>query len=158
MSKAYGLPGLRVGWLACRDRELLDRLERRRHFSSICGAGPSEFLATIALRHADAVRARNRAIIAANLPLVDAFFADHATLFEWQRPIGSCVAFPRYLGVDGVEAFCGTAVEEAGVLLLPGSIYRSDLAEVPADRFRIGIGRRAVPEGLEALATWLGDR
>ena len=50
MSKAYGLPGLRIGWLACRDRALLERLERRKHYTSICNAGPSEHLATIALR------------------------------------------------------------------------------------------------------------
>ena len=50
MSKAYGLPGLRIGWLACRDHDLLARLERRKHYTSICNAGPSEALATIALR------------------------------------------------------------------------------------------------------------
>ena len=59
MSKAYGLPGLRIGWLACRDRELLARLERRKHYTSICNAGPSEALATIALRNGEALRARN---------------------------------------------------------------------------------------------------
>ncbi len=53
MSKAYGLPGLRIGWLACRDRELLGRLERRKHYTSICNAGPSEALATIALRNGE---------------------------------------------------------------------------------------------------------
>ena len=39
-SKSYGLPGLRVGWLACRDRALLERLEKRKHYTSICNAGP----------------------------------------------------------------------------------------------------------------------
>src|SRR5690606_39148121 len=42
MSKAYGLAGLRVGWIACRDRALLARLERIRHYLSITNAGPSE--------------------------------------------------------------------------------------------------------------------
>ena len=71
MSKAYGLPGLRIGWLACRDRELLARLERRKHYTSICNAGPSEALATIALRNGEALRARTRATLAENLPLFD---------------------------------------------------------------------------------------
>lgn len=75
MSKAYGLPGLRIGWLACHDRALLERLERRKHYTSICNSGPSEHLATIALRAADRIRARNRDIVAANLPVFDAFFS-----------------------------------------------------------------------------------
>jgi aspartate/methionine/tyrosine aminotransferase len=67
MSRAYGLPGLRIGWLASRDRALLERLERRKHYTLICNAAPSEHLATIALAAADRVTARNRAIIAENL-------------------------------------------------------------------------------------------
>ena len=46
---AYGLPGLRVGWIACRDRALLERLEKRKHYTSICNAGPAEYLAAVAL-------------------------------------------------------------------------------------------------------------
>jgi aspartate/methionine/tyrosine aminotransferase len=76
MSKAYGLPGLRIGWLACRDRALLERLERRKHYTTICNPVPSEHLAAIALRNGDAIRARNRAIVAENVPVFEAFFAD----------------------------------------------------------------------------------
>ena len=54
-SKAYGLPGLRIGWLACRDRALLERLEKRKHYTSICNAGPAEYLAAVALRHREAI-------------------------------------------------------------------------------------------------------
>ncbi|MGH2761637.1 MAG: aminotransferase class I/II-fold pyridoxal phosphate-dependent enzyme [Thermoleophilaceae bacterium] len=158
MSKAYGLPGLRVGWLACRDRTLLERLERRKHYTSICNAGPSELLATVALRNGERVRARNRAIIAENLSRFTALFASWDELFDWQPPQGGCVSFPRYLGPDGVEAFCRDAVEQAGVLLLPASIYASELAPVPADRFRVGIGRRGAEPALAALDGFLRDR
>jgi aspartate/methionine/tyrosine aminotransferase len=103
MSKAYGLPGLRIGWLACRDRALLERLERRKHYTSICNAGPSEHLATIALGAADRIKARNRAIIAENLPIFDAFFARWPEHFTWQHPHGGCVSFPRLLGPQGVS-------------------------------------------------------
>ncbi len=151
VSKAYGLAGLRVGWLACRDRAVLERLERAKHYTTICNAGPSEHLATIALRHADAIRERNRAIVAANVPVLAAFVAEHADRFAVDPPDGGCVTFGRYLGDDGVEAMCRRAVEEAGVVLLPASIYRSSLAEVPTDRFRIGLGRRDVPTSLDRL-------
>ncbi len=158
MSKAYGLPGLRVGWVACRDQALLEALERHKHYTSICDAGPSEFLATVALRARDQVLARTRGIVAANLPVFDAFFARHPDLFEWAAPDGGCVAFPRYLGADGVEDFCRDLVETEGVLLLPASIYASELARVPADRFRIGVGRRDPQPALEAFDRFLTGR
>ena len=128
MSKAYGLPGLRIGWLACRDRALLARLETRKHYTTICSAGPSELIAAAALRRRDAITARNRALIAANLPRFDAFFGAWPELFAWEHPQAGCVCFPRYLGADGVEAFCAALVRDAGVVLLPASIYASELA------------------------------
>lgn len=158
MSKAYGLPGLRIGWLASRDTVLLERLERRKHYTSICNAGPSEALATIALRNGEQLRARTRETLAANRPVFDAFFADWPELFEWEPPAGGCVCFPRYLGDDGVEDFCRALLAEAGVVLLPANIFASALAEVPADRFRIGLGRRNPEPALAALAEFLRRR
>ncbi|TWD80665.1 aspartate/methionine/tyrosine aminotransferase [Kribbella amoyensis] len=158
MSKAYGLPGLRIGWIACRDPALLDRLERAKHYTSICNSGPSEILALIALRARDHLLERNRRIVAANVPSFDAFFGRFPELFEWKPPQGGCVCFPRYLGADGVEAMCANLVTEAGVLLLPASIYRSDLTQVPADRFRIGVGRQGPEEALAVWTQWLTVR
>ncbi|MFI8086244.1 aminotransferase class I/II-fold pyridoxal phosphate-dependent enzyme [Kitasatospora sp. NPDC086009] len=157
-SKSLGLPGLRIGWIACRDRELRSRLERAKHYTTICNSAPGEILARIAIRNREHILARNRAIIDANLPLFDAFFAEHAELFDWRAPDGGCVAYPRYLGPDGVEAFCTALVEQAGVLLLSASIYRSELTPTPTDRFRIGIGRRDPAPALEALTDWLKGR
>lgn len=156
-SKTLGLPGLRIGWITCRDRELLSRLERAKHYTTICNSAPSEVLALIALKARATILDRNRALIAANLPLFDAFFAEFADLFEWHAPDGGCVAYPRYLGPEGVEEFCTRLVEEAGVLLLPASIYRSELTPTPTDRFRIGVGRADPEAGLAAFAQWLRE-
>ncbi|MEU4330689.1 pyridoxal phosphate-dependent aminotransferase [Nonomuraea dietziae] len=157
-SKSLGLPGLRLGWIACRDREVRSRLERAKHYTTICNAAPSEVLARIAVKARDRILERNRAVIAANLPAFDAFFADFGELFEWRAPDGGCVAYPRYLGTDGVERFCAELVEQAGVLLLPASIYRSELTPTPGDRFRIGVGRRDPGPALDAFAAWLRGR
>lgn len=155
MSKSYGLPGLRVGWIACQDRDVLSKMERMKHYLSICNSGPSERLALIALKNRDAILTRNCAIVDENLPKWDAFFARHPDLFEWQRPDGACMGFPRYLGADGVEEFARKLVEEAGVLLLPSTIYRSDLGSTPTDRFRLGFGRRGLDAGLAAMEAHL---
>jgi aspartate/methionine/tyrosine aminotransferase len=155
MSKAYGLPGLRIGWLACKDRALLVRFERYKHFLSICNSAPSELLAEIALKARAPILERNRALTRGNIALLHVFFAQFPDRFDWAEPDGSCVAFPRYKGGEGVEAFCTKLVEEAGVLLLPSSIYRSELGPVPPDRFRIGFGRLGMEDGLSAFGDWL---
>ena len=151
MSKAYGLPGLRIGWIACQDATIISQMERMKHYLSICNSGPSERLTKIALNNRDSLLARNCAIVDENLPKWDAFFARHPDLFDWRTPDGSCMAFPRYKGAEGVESFTRSLVEESGVLLLPGSIYSSDLNEAPTDRFRLGYGRSGLDEGLAAL-------
>jgi aspartate/methionine/tyrosine aminotransferase len=155
MSKAYGLAGLRVGWIACRDRRLLERMERIKHYLSICNAGPSEVLARIALRNREPILAKNRALIDANLDRLDAFFAGRRERYDWQRPDGGCTAFVRYAGEDGIEAHARALAERAGVLILPASVYRSALAPVPEDRFRLGFGRADLADGLAAWSAFL---
>ena len=155
MSKAYGLAGLRIGWIACRDHAMLSRMERIKHYLSICNSAPSEALALIALRSRERILERTRGIVASNLERLGAFFAERRDLFAWYVPDGGCTGYPQYLGDDGVEEFCRTAVEDAGVLLLPGSVYASPLAATPTDRFRIGFGRSNVPEALDALGAHL---
>lgn len=151
LSKSYGLPGLRIGWVATLDRALLGRLEKCKHYTSICNPGLTEHLATIAIGLGDRIHARNRAIVAENIVTVREFFAEFPDLFAFESPIGGCVAFPRYLGADGPDAFATRAIEEAGVLTLPSSIYSSSLGDVPTDRIRIGFGRTSTPETIDVL-------
>lgn len=157
-SKSLGLAGLRVGWIACRDRRLLERMEKVKHYLSIANAGPSELLATIALTARDRILERNREIVSRNLVALREFFARQAERFEWYLPEGGCVGFFRYLGKDGVESFCRLAVEESGVLMLPASVFQSNLLPVPTDRFRLGFGRRDLPQALAALEEHLLTR
>ena len=153
-SKSYGLPGLRIGWLACRDRALLERLEKRKHYTSICNPGPSEYLAAMALRNRERIWERNRGIVAANRPLWEAFFARRPDLFDWEPPVGGCVCFPRYKGGD-VDDFARRLVMEEGVVVLPATVYYSELADAPTDHFRVGLGRLGLEEGLAAFDRFL---
>jgi len=150
-SKALGLPGLRVGWIATRDRALMDRLERMKHYLSIAGAGPSEVLATIALKHRARILARNTALLDENRTLLREFFMRHEDVLEWYDPGGGCVQFPRYCGSEGAEELCRRAVERHGVLMLPPSVFASKLATVPGDRIRLGYGRRDLGSALAAF-------
>ena len=117
MSKAYGLPGLRIGWLACRDRAVLGGW--RRASTTRRSATPDRASCSPRSR-CGAARdpARNRAIVARNLPVFDAFFAAHADSSSGRarRRLRRLPPLPR---LEGVEAFCRELVEQAGVLLLP---------------------------------------
>ncbi|NNK95450.1 MAG: aminotransferase class I/II-fold pyridoxal phosphate-dependent enzyme [Desulfobacterales bacterium] len=158
MSKSFGLPGLRIGWIACADNGVLSKMERMKHYLSICNSGPSERLAKIALNHRDKLLARNCAIIDNNLSKWDAFFKRHQELFDWYRPNGSCTAFPRYKGADGVEVFTRSMIDESGVLLLPSTIYHSELEATPTDRFRLGFGRKNLDEGIAVMETHISSK
>ena len=107
---------------------------------------PPRCSASIALRAADALVERSRAIIAANLPLVDALLAEHAERLDWVRPSAGSIGFPRYLGSEGIDAFNDRLVREQGVLLLPGRVYGYG-----DGRFRLGFGRSNLPEAVERL-------
>ena len=120
MSKSFAMAGLRIGWLASRDRELLARCAAFKDYTTICSSAPSEILALIALRARDTVLGRSRAIVEANLRLVDEFMAVHADRWTWVRPRAGSIGFPRLLGDEPAEAFVERLVAAEGVLLLPG--------------------------------------
>ena len=155
MSKAYGLAGLRIGWIAAKDTGMLQRFEQYKHYLSICNSVPAERLALIAIKARRQILARNRELISTNLAALSDFFSRYPDLFDWRVPEGGCVAYPRYKGSGGVDALCEGLVEEAGVLLLPARIYHSELLETPRDRFRIGFGRANMQEGLVAFGRYL---
>ncbi len=155
VSKGHGLPGLRIGWVACQDPTIAARLATLRQYLSTCSAGPSEILAAIALDATPTILARNRAIIEANLALLLPFLARHAGLFDCHPPEAGMSCYPRYKGQDGVERFTTRLAETAGILLLPARVFHSDLCSLPENHFRIGFGRRTFPAALAALETAL---
>ncbi len=145
MSKTYGLPGLRIGWIATQEAALLERMAALKDYTTICSSAPSEFLAELALRHRQVLSRRNLDIIARNLSILDGFFERHAGSFSWVRPKAGPIAFPRLKDGD-VEAFCHDLVTSAGVLLLPGTVY-----DDKENHFRIGFGRANLPGAVTRL-------
>jgi len=146
MSKSFGLAGLRIGWLASRDRELLSRIATYKEYISSCNGAPSEILALAALRSRTRVLERSRLLLARNLTLLDGFFGEWEEVFEWVRPRAGCVGFPRLRAPLTVEELAVRLVEEEGVLLVPGSVY-----DFPGNHFRLGFGRADFPEALDRL-------
>jgi aspartate/methionine/tyrosine aminotransferase len=145
LSKSFGLPGLRIGWIATRDRAVHRRLAALKDYTTICNSAPSEILALIAVRARDVLFARARAIAASNLALLDAFFLRNGSWCTWIRPRAGSVAFPQLLRAD-VDRFAEQLIEREGVLILPGTQF-----EYPGNFFRLGFGRRNMPDALLRL-------
>lgn len=150
MSKAFGLAGLRIGWIASRDSQLVQRLQSFKHYLTICNSAPAEVLATIGLRARSRILARNREIAVRNLVLLDGFFERRAAVFEWVRPRAGTVAFPRLRSSMPIAEFVARLANESGVLLLPGDVF-----DYPGNHFRLGYGRLNLPQALERLEAFL---
>ena len=143
MSKTFGLPGLRIGWLATRERTLVERFLAFKDYTTICSGAPSEVLSLMALRAKDALVARNLAIVQDNLQAAERFFAEHGNRFVWVGPQAGSVAFPQWVGGTPVEQFCQGALDQQGVMIVPGSIF-----DFPGNHFRVGLGRKNFAEAL----------
>ena len=151
MSKTYGLAGLRIGWIATRNPEIYRAMAAFKDYTSICNSAPSEFLATLALRNGKAIIERNRAIVASNLEVLNQFFSNHSDLFNWCPPQGGSTAFPS-LRLSSSEDFCLNLVAKTGVLLLPSTYF-----DYGDKHFRLGLGRKNLPECVEKLEEYLSS-
>lgn len=153
LSKSLSAPGLRVGWLVTHDSELAGRLAVAKDYTTICPSAPSEILALAILRASDGIVAANLARIRSNTKIFDAFVDRHPELFAWTPPAAGPVAFARLAAPEGAAAFCREAVEQAGVMLLPATVFDHGDGHV-----RIGLGRDSFPAALAALEAWLAAR
>ena len=149
LSKTYGVPGLRIGWLATRDRSALAGMVARKDYTTICASAPSQLLACAALDCADALAARSQGFVAENLERATAFVARHPDLLAWRTPLAGSVAFPRWLR-GGAAAFCERAVSETGVMIVPSTVFNFGDAHI-----RVGLGRRGFADAIGALEPWL---
>lgn len=154
MSKSFAMAGLRIGWLATRDRTVLDRCARLKDYTTICSSAPAEVLALIGLRARERVLARSRDIVAANLAVLDELFARRSDAITWVRPRGGSTGFSRLVaeGPAGTSAdrFAERLVDATGVLLLPSSTFGFG-----DSHFRIGLGRTDLPQAVEKVDAFL---
>lgn len=149
LSKSYGLPGLRIGWVATRDADLLRAVQHYHDYTTICNSAPSERLAVIALKNATKLQERCRSMVARHLPLAESFFDRQKGRFAWRRPAGGPVALVRF-HLGQAQTFCEEAAQQAGIMLVPSSAF-----EWGDGHIRFGFGRANFPEALEELERYL---
>jgi len=150
MTKPFGLAGLRIGWLASRDTNYMQKMADYKHYTSICNSATSEVLAVIALRAKKAILEKNRKIMLENLKLLDQFFERHSSSLRWIRPESGSIGLVELLLPVSIDEFAQELVERTGVLIMPGSVF-----DMPGNFFRIGFGRKNMPDALHHFENYL---
>jgi aspartate/methionine/tyrosine aminotransferase len=121
-SKALCLSGLRIGWIIERDARRRERYLNARSYLTVSSTALGERLATLALRHNEAIYGRARRVATANLALLDQLFAEHADILRWVRPRGGMTAFPWLASGSDARNFC-RKLAQRGVLMAPGDCF-----------------------------------
>lgn len=156
MSKSFGLAGLRIGWIACKEKKVLRKIAQFKEYTSICNSAPSEFIATLALRQKEKLLGRNHELLKNNLSLMNEFFKKWKTQFQWFSPKAGCIAFPKINFEKDCEEFCLKLKEKKGVLLLPGKYFNYKNLDY-SQHFRIGFGRANMKEALQKLDEFMEE-
>ncbi|HYH11517.1 MAG TPA: aminotransferase class I/II-fold pyridoxal phosphate-dependent enzyme [Thermomicrobiales bacterium] len=147
MSKFFGMPGLRLGWMAGTS-ELANQCWAIRDYTSLSPSKLSDRFAQIAVANHSCIQGRNAQIITANLEKARNWFADNEDIVSWTEPRAGLLAMMKVHGVDNTDALAERLAADAGVMLAPGSAFG-----LPG-YLRIGIGQRPqiFAEGLDRAA------
>ncbi|HEX3934079.1 MAG TPA: pyridoxal phosphate-dependent aminotransferase, partial [Puia sp.] len=156
LSKTYGLPGLRIGWIICRDRPLLETFLAAKEQIHICGPVVDEELAYRYLLQRDRHFPRIRADIAGKFALVKTWI-ESQDKWEWVEPRGGCVCFPRMRRPEriDIDKFYELLLKKYGTYVGPGHWF-----EMPRHYIRLGFGwpsKEQLEEGLDALSMAMRD-
>ena len=151
LSKTYGLPGLRAGWLIVKDTVLRESILNWKMYTTICAARPNEVLAGIALQCRETLAQRSRDIIRENIAGSRDFFHNWEHLFNWIPPQAGSVAFVG-LHQPSASVFCDKLAQD-GFLLLPSAYMNFDDRHI-----RFGLGRKSFLPNLQELHYYLSTR
>jgi aspartate/methionine/tyrosine aminotransferase len=149
MSKAFALAGLRLGWIVA-PASVLHQVSTHRDYNTISVGMIDDHVASIALENREALLKRNRAIVRANLALVERWVAKEPRI-SWVKPRGGTVTLLRFDAPIGSVEFCTRLLAETGVLLAPGAVFEME------GTLRIGFGNAtaSVTAGLDGLSRFL---
>jgi aspartate/methionine/tyrosine aminotransferase len=156
VSKSYGLPGLRIGWLVNQDAAFHQRVSELKDYTTICPPAPSEALAFIALRGRGALWQRSRGIIANGLPKLRDFITNTTLTyplhtFEWCEPQGGTFAWVKFSSTSGVSAseYCQAVRQRTSLMMVPAGLFPECLPF--DDRIRMTYGKKGTEELLKVL-------
>ena len=150
LSKAYGLPGLRIGWVVGAP-EMMETLWGRKDYTTIVPASLSDTLARLALEPATRpkILARTRNILTENFALLSSWMDGQEGRFSYRSPDAGAICYTRYRPSVGSTEFAETLRTEMDLLVVPGDHFGMD------SYLRLGFGLPAteLKEALERMTT-----
>ncbi len=151
-SKPFGLPGLRIGWLAA-PKEIVQRCWELRDYISLSPGKLNDALALHALRHRDQIVQRNRAIIEQNLETIEEWLERNREFVRWTPPRGGLLALLYYNLEIPSQSLANRLAEEYSVMLAPGAAFDYE------HHLRIGLGQspEVFKAGLERTSACFAD-
>lgn len=145
LSKAYGLPGLRIGWIVS-DPDMIAKLWSYHDYTTIGPGMLNDVLAQIALRNRDKIRKRTVGILQNNYPVLRDWISQHEGLFSMIPPRAGAIAYLRYgLNINSTE-LVEKLLHEKSTLIVPGDQFGMDHYlrigfGTPADYLKAGLDR-----------------
>jgi len=149
MSKAYGMPGLRIGWIVTTE-DLAEEIWARQEYVTIGSAMLDNKLAAYALSPEvhPRVRARTRSYVRDGYVQFERWAKSHGDLFTWVPPQAAPIAFARYHGDFNSTEFCTRLIHEHSVEIVPGDHFGMD----GFLRFSFGLPEDYLREGLDRIS------
>ncbi|MFL5758225.1 MAG: aminotransferase class I/II-fold pyridoxal phosphate-dependent enzyme [Thermomicrobiales bacterium] len=150
VSKPFGLPGLRIGWIAA-SADLIARCWSMRDYVSLSPGKLNDALAVLAFKHLDRIVERTHEIVGENMPTAERWFAEHADLVSWTPPRGGLLALMRYNLAIASRELSDKLAADYSVMLAPGSAFGYE------GYLRLGVGQNppVFAEGLRRTADCL---
>ena len=124
LSKAFGMPGLRIGWVVA-PPEFIEQTWIRHDYLTLTPGLLNDRIAAIAMEPArrERILARTRHLIRQNLPAVEQWIDARRDLFDYVRPVAGAIAYLRYtFDMDSVELF-DVLRRECSVLVTPAGHF-----------------------------------
>jgi aspartate/methionine/tyrosine aminotransferase len=155
LSKAYGLPGLRIGWAVCPSAQVVKELWTYSDYTTICPSKTSDWLATLALQPDIQARIekRTRKVVAENWIIMKKWLDAHSNIFEYIPPAAAAICFIKQkTGLSSLDLTM-RLLKEKSVLITPGEYF-----ETPGF-IRLGFGsdKEHLKQALERITEFLDE-
>ena len=152
MSKIFSMAGVRLGWVATRDEELIELLKERRDYDTISCGVVDDQLAALALKNKDKIYARNSEILLKNRKILDDWVNATPEVY-YQRPVAGTTALVYYKKDIPSYDLCVKLLESKGVLFTPGECFEME----GAVRIGYAFDSKLLQEGLDLFAEFLRE-
>lgn len=153
MSKIFSMAGVRLGWIATRDKELMEMIKERRDYDTISCGAIDDKLSALALKNKEKIYARNEEILLKNRQILDDWVNSTPEVY-YQKPVAGTTALVYYKNDMPSYDLCVKLLESKGVLFTPGECFEME----GAVRIGYAFDSKLLKQGLELFGEFLKEQ